>query len=444
MVTSKNNSFDSEEINKVNDENQNDDMSNCQNDDLDTLEFCKLPKLLLNVSDGFEDRHKVMMLLSAITVISSALPNVHGYYNQQKVYPNLLLYVVGKAGSGKGNITWTRTLIEAIQKRNFADGNNPSLLTQLLQNGDDVQQCTQIIIPANSSAAGFTERFNEQSGKGMIFETEGDTIANIFKTDYGNWSDMLRKAFHHETISQYRKTDKVYVDIAEPQLSAVISSTPNQLARIVSSTENGLFSRMAFIFTEPIEEFMDVFTNHGSDRKKVFNDASKEMLKLFMILSKKESVAIAFSNEQRIEFLDFFNKAKSQLTNLFHEDLDASVNRMGLIMFRICMVLTILRKNESNIEEDNICSDDDFATAKKLAEILLVNANRAMQLLPKQGESQLSGSRLSIFQSLPNEFTRAEAIEVGKRFVVSGRTVDRFLDSACFEKIVQGRYRKAG
>src|SRR5690606_31441036 len=212
-------------------------------------------------------------------------------------------------------------------------GNNPSLLTQLLQNGENVQECTQIIIPANSSSAGFTERLDAQKGKGMIFETEGDTVANIFKTDYGKWSDMLRKAFHHETISQYRKTNKEYVDIAEPQLSAVISSTPNQLARIVSNSEDGLFSRMAFVFTELSEEIIDVFADLGTDRKVIFNTASKEMLKLFNLLSKFESVKIAFSNEQKVQFLDFFNKAKSQLTNLFHEDLDATANRMGLIMF---------------------------------------------------------------------------------------------------------------
>lgn len=439
MELSEENSFDLEEQNKVEKQSQNDDLANGQN-----VDFDKLPKLLLNVTESFEERHKTMILLSAITVISSALPNVHGYYEHQKVYPNILLYVVGKAGSGKGNMSWTRTLIESIQKRNSVMGNNPSLLTQLLQNGENVQECTQIIIPANSSSAGFTERLDAQKGKGMIFETEGDTVANIFKTDYGKWSDMLRKAFHHETISQYRKTNKEYVDIAEPQLSAVISSTPNQLARIVSNSEDGLFSRMAFVFTEPIEEFIDVFADLGTDRKVIFNTASKEMLKLFNLLSKYEAVKFSFSKDQRIKFLDFFNKAKSQLTNLFHEDLDATVNRMGLITFRICMVLTVLRKFDSTIEEEMVCGDDDFTTGLKLAKILMVNANRAMQLLPKQGESQLSGGRLNIFQSLPNEFDRAEALAVGGRYNISGRTVDRFLASSCFEKLEHGRYRKAG
>src|SRR5690606_27721471 len=117
-----------------------------------------------------------------------------------------------------------------------------------------------------------------QGGKGLVFESEGDTLANIFKTDYGNWSNILRKVFHHEPVSQLRKTDNVYIDIEEPQLSVAISSTPNQLKRIISDAENGLFSRFAFVFTDPIEEFLDVFSMEGGDISKAFDKASQDLL----------------------------------------------------------------------------------------------------------------------------------------------------------------------
>ncbi|HAH23070.1 MAG TPA: DNA primase, partial [Prolixibacteraceae bacterium] len=79
-----------------------------------------------------------------------------------------------------------------------------------------------------------------------IFETEGDTLAQAFKSDYGNYSDGFRKAFHHETISYYRRTDREFVEIDNPCLSTVLSSTPKQVAILIPNAENGMLSRFIF------------------------------------------------------------------------------------------------------------------------------------------------------------------------------------------------------
>ena len=52
-----------------------------------------------------------------------------------------------------------------------------------------------LLIPANSSATAVYQTLNENNGIGLIFETEGDTLANTFNSDYGNYSDGFRKAF---------------------------------------------------------------------------------------------------------------------------------------------------------------------------------------------------------------------------------------------------------
>jgi hypothetical protein len=58
-----------------------------------------------------------------------------------------------------------------------------------------------------------------------MFETEGDTLAQTFKSEHGNYSDGFRKAFHHEKISYLRRKDRefsckreqcqIYLSIAE-------------------------------------------------------------------------------------------------------------------------------------------------------------------------------------------------------------------------------------
>jgi hypothetical protein len=383
------------------------------------------------------------MLLSAITVISSILPNVHGKYNCERVYPNLYLYVLGKAGSGKGNLVWSRRLISALEKRK-SENQSTGLLQQLIDSSQN--QIPQIpdkfIIPANNSSAGFVKILNDRDGKGLIFETEGDTIANVFKTDFGNYSDLLRKAFHHEPISQYRKGENVYVDLTEPKLSVVISSTPNQLKRIISNAENGLFSRFMYVITEPAEEFLDVFSSGNINRKQLFDEASELLLTLYQNLQHCDEIEFRYTNDQAKEFLTVFNKNKSLLVNMFHEDLDGSVNRMGLMTFRISMVLTILRNMDSLQSGTIFCGDEDFHLSLKLAEKLLFNANAVIDILPTQIEDQLSGKKLNLFQELPEEFTTAEAKEMGNRFGMSDRTIDRFLKTACFEKSGHGSYKK--
>jgi hypothetical protein len=416
-----------------------------QTEDLSPLP--DLPELLDNVCCVFDERHQEMMLLSSLAVISSVLPNVYGMYGQHKVYPNLYLYVVGKAGSGKGNLVWTKNLISVIERNGQDDPKEQSngLLERITSKGDQdipIPKKAEIIIPANSSSSGFTELLSERSGSSLIFETEGDTLANIFKTDYGNYSDVLRKGFHHETISQYRKTDKQYLNIKEPKLSVVISSTAGQLKRIISSAENGLFSRFMFTFTEPIDEFINVFEKKENNLTEVFRIAAERLQVIYAKLESGKGLEFSLTEEQEMNFVEFFNKSKSQLTNMFHEDLDASVNRMGLITFRIAMILTVIRNAEDTLGEQLVCSDEDFKTAIKLSEGLLVSANSAIKLLPSQAEDSLSGSKLNLFRSLPNEFSTSVAKTHGKRYGLGDRTVDRFLKSACFSKLGHGTWQK--
>ena len=41
-------------------------------------------------------------------------------------------------------------------------------------------------------------------------------------------ADLLRKAYHHETVSMNRVSDKIHIDIENPRLSAFITCTPGR------------------------------------------------------------------------------------------------------------------------------------------------------------------------------------------------------------------------
>jgi len=105
-----------------------------------------------------------------------------------------------------------------------------------------------LLMPANSSATAFFQILNDNNGAGLMFETEGDTLAQTFKSEHGNFSDGFRKAFHHETISYLRRKDREFVELENPRLSALLSGTPKQFSALIPNAENGLFSRFIFYF----------------------------------------------------------------------------------------------------------------------------------------------------------------------------------------------------
>lgn len=52
------------------------------------------------VNTANSDAEADMMLMGAITTLSSALPNIYGIYDHNIVYPNLYLFVIAKASAG--------------------------------------------------------------------------------------------------------------------------------------------------------------------------------------------------------------------------------------------------------------------------------------------------------------------------------------------------------
>jgi hypothetical protein len=98
----------------------------------------------------------------------------------------------------------------------------------------------------------------------LIFETEGDTLAQTFKSEHGNYSDGFRKAFHHETISYLRRKDREFVELENPRLSALLSGTPKQVLALIPNAENGLFSRFIFYFMNIKPVWKDVFAGDSN------------------------------------------------------------------------------------------------------------------------------------------------------------------------------------
>lgn len=402
-----------------------------------------------------------LFILGALTVFSACLPNVYGNYAGREVFPNLFLFVAAQASAGKGSLSLCRHLVQPIH-----DNLRQHHLMELEEykrlmneyNADKVnnqppQEPAQktLFIPANSSATSVYQLLYENEGKGLLFETEGDTLANTFKSDFGNFSDGFRKAFHHEMISYTRRKDREFVELPKPRLSALLSGTPRQILALVPDTENGLFSRFIFYYMNIRLEWKNVFAESQETLDESFKTIGYEFYELHKLLKTQQRMRFALSTSQQDKFNEFFNRMQNEYSMLFGLDIIASIRRLGLITFRIAMILTVLNVREyEDLSQILMCSDNDFETTMIIVETLLKHTSKVYETLPVKDPSATVKGQLvikqSFFDSLPQRFNRQMYLEVANNLKIPSKTSERyiyqFVASAKLKHLAHDSYEK--
>ena len=135
------------------------------------------------------------------------------------------------------------------------------------------------------------------------------------------------------------------------------------------------------------------------------------------------------------------------LTTLISEDLASTSKRLGLILFRLCMVITTLKYyNRGEASNEFTCSDEDFETALLLVNTFQQHAVFMFNELPKNG-SVVDKLLRRLFDILPEQFQRKNAIEFAlSQLDMKERTTDLYLSKLCtlkwLEKTKSGMYQK--
>ncbi len=409
--------------------------------------YSLLPSLLtsvINKSNNFEDAD--ILILGSLTVISACLPNISGHYAEREVFPNLFTFISAQASAGKGRLTLCRHLVKPIhnnlKKIYSAEMDEYRHLlndySQDKKNREPPQEppIKTLLIPANSSATSVYQVLNDNGGVGLIFETEGDTLANTFKSDYGNFSDGFRKAFHHEMISYTRRKDREFVELTKPRLSALLSGTPKQILALIPDAENGLFSRFIFYNMNLRLEWRDVFAESAVSLDDYFIDLGQRYFQFYQTLQQSQPIKFSLTINQQIEFNQFFTEIQQEYSSLFGLDIVASVRRLGLITFRVAMILTSLRLMDGkSIESVIVCDDTDFRTSLIMARVLLQHTAHVFGQLPSTDSNATRGTVTvlcqTFFDSLPSEFNRRTYLSIAERLHVAPKTAEKYIRKFC-------------
>lgn len=409
-----------------------------------------MPQIIQKGAKAFTDeRERDVFLTSALAVLSGSVSNVKGLYDGNEVYPNLYTFCVAPPASGKGALKFAKMLGDKyhdslVMSSREAEKNYLQEMEiyktkkqAAKKSRIDLDQEPEkpsfkiLFIPANTSYAKVLLHIEQNKGVGIICETEADTMGNTFKQDWGGYSDMLRKAFHHDRISSSRKTNNEYIEVDQPRLSVSLTGTPGQVAGLIASSEDGLFSRFIFYTFKANQAWKNVSPTAGRmNLTTYFKELSEEVHQMILFLEEHYTV-IELSQEQWNK-INHFGKSKLQEVSTFtSESASSVVKRLGLITYRICMLFTAMRKVENaECTENMMCTDTDFDIAIQLAEIYLNHSVLMFNNLPRQAtEIYFKGgnNKRNFYKALPNEFTRHEAIEISKRFDMSTRSVDELL-----------------
>lgn len=428
--------------------------------------FPLLPEILKNGSSVFEDRReRDIFLTGALSIISGCMRNVVGLYRAKEHYANLFVFIIAPAASGKGSLTFAKALGDKFHDKLVAESTEKLKIYKIeLQEykrklSDKKQDISELeppeeppfkvlYIPANNSSARVIQHLKEGDEQGIFCETEADTMGAVLKQDWGSYSDLLRKAYHHEPISYSRKTNKEWVELKKPRLSVALAGTPGQVENLIKSAEDGLFSRFIFYtFKSEIVWMPASDTLNGINLTAHFENLSDTVLNFVEFLQSYETVRFKLTQVQWDKLNEYGDDCLNTLATFVSEDLSSTSKRLGLILYRVAMIITALRYfDNGELSPEQICSDEDFDIALKLVKVYQEHSVFMFKELPKQ--ATVTDKLLKqFFDKLPTSFRRKEAVTLAEaQFGIKERTADLYLSKLVafkwIEKTRNGIYQK--
>ncbi|MCS3158526.1 YfjI family protein [Phocaeicola dorei] len=392
------------------------------------------PELLEKIiSFGKKPEQRDVLLLGAFTVLGllplprSAVPvrpevAGHLYADFHRGLPS---------AAGKSALTWVRLLIEPIHDK-IRNEVKEAMKTyrrekaaydslgkeRRNQEAPVLPPNRMFLIPGNNTGTGILQNIMDSNGTGLICESEADTVSTAIGTEYGNWSDTLRKAFDHDRLSYNRRTDREYQEVSRSYLSVLLSGTPAQVKPLIPTAENGLFSRQNFYYMPRITQWADQFGEDEVDVDEEFRLMGNEWKNTLDELTLRGLFTLKLTHAQHKQFNFLFDKLFHRSGKINGDEMGSSVIRLAVNACRMMSIVAILRsledsslvKPDAHISSDNlkdriiprwnmVITDDDFHAVLALGSRFICTPPMFFRFCPPPLSS--AGARRTRICSLP-------------------------------------------
>ena len=443
------------------------------NQPLPTFPEADWPKILLLImSYATSPTQRDVMLLGALTAIGASMERyVRCPYAGKLQSPCLQSFIVAPSASGKGILSLIRLLVEPIH-----DEIRQQVATEVKAykkekaaydvmgkerskvEAPQMPKNRMFLISGNNTGTGILQNIMDANGTGLICETEADTISAAIGSEYGHWSDTLRKAFDHDRLSYNRRTDQEYREVKKSYLSVLLSGTPAQVKPLIPSTENGLFSRQLFYYMHGIWAWINQFESGEADLEAIFTDIGLEWKKQLDLMKTHGVHTLRLTDEQKQEFNTLFSDLffRSGLAN--DNEMSSSIARLAVNTCRIMAEVAMIRALECNqpyqfknssihlltpdkeIATDNIkdgiitrwdvtITAEDFKAVLELVTPLYRHATHILSFLPStEVKHRANADRDALFEAMGNQFTRAQLSEQATTMKIKPNTAFGWLN----------------
>lgn len=418
---------------------------------------------------NLKDEEFDMALTSALTMLSTVTPRVHGQYHGRNIAPTLYLYIVARAGSGKGILNTMRPAVGIWQKyihdisqarvKEFEKKEHTYLLeeTKAKRSGkpltidppEPVRQMN-LNIPGSITQAKLTEQLaTNEHYPALMHESEIGILTDAISQDYGKYTHLLNKIAHQEEIGRDSLANS-YQCCQRPLMGVLLSGTFGQFIRFIPSADDGLFSRfLAYTVNKPVEwkDLTDEDDNPATGR--YYNEIGLRVLDIGIFLDEHPTF-IRYTKAQRDRMNVRFRRLTEKAQLYGDDERQGIVNRLGRSHFCICMTLTALRKAERECTLENLpIQDIDFDIAMKF---VLVFHEHILSLGTrlKKNDTCPPASDPNIYErlfaELPTQFRTADLNTLAESLGIPPRTAARRLkiwtEKAIITKLSMGKYVK--
>ena len=411
---------------------------------------------------GNNRRDRDILLLGSLAACSALFPNVRFYYKDKLYAPNFYLAIVAAAGSGKGMLAFTHSLLDrtddyyarqrAEQKRKQAaavrlweqeqqkarqEKRNPDVSLQ-----PEEQSLQYFKIPVTTSKSFLIDSLAHAGQTGCVMaSTEIITLISALRQDYGSYDDILLKTFQHEEVSSAYKTDGLHI-ARYPRLTLSLSGTHEQFAGLYKSLESGLYSRFAF-YTRPQEvNFLNCSPEaQNGDLAALFDTLGNDLLQMHCTLLQSPTL-VCFTASQWAFHAAHFDTLLKRTATEGRESGVGIVLRHGLLCMRLAALLTLFRKWEDyRYAKEYNCCDTDFHAAFTIATTLLEHSLLLSTSLP---DSRVAPTPMynyhrleEVTKLLPARFTYTEFLTSSVGLGMSESTAKRLLKNALKYKLIE-------
>ena len=426
-----------------------------------------LPQMMSETLSLYDDADiRTMLLMAMMPTLGSAMSNVRVRHGQRLYSVGMMNICVGPSASGKGSVGVVASLVDGIndiicsesaqaqadyRKRHkrysrltsqltyAAKGNAANLIdvNDIAEEVDEPQAPLRRMhkLPSKTTAANYYKLLYA-NGANISYlhipELAEMTAAN--RGAFGDFMYILLAAQNEEPLHTARKTDDEDYHIPHTRLALAATGTMSSVREFIPNLEDGLSTRFLYhnlpakdIVRDEMDEataeaFRDVYTYHRRQLTEIWS-----ALRQFDGKADEELPRLIITDEQRKLIDEYYRQMVSFIAlALPDKDLRAPILRSRLNLYRMLMIIVVLRRHEAMGSAEELFAEKQFAVTEAdlhwgLAYIFYAMMQTStiydrLRREEKEEPKRIYLSALAFLQMLPKQFTTAEAVRLGEEF----------------------------